>query len=71
MTINTSPAWWDGTIAIALTPEQWNHIVGTLAWDVTSLMDEHPVDTQLIRFISEIINRIEQNIESISSEYPF
>lgn len=71
MTINTSPPWWDGTIAIALTPEQWRHITGSLAWDVTSLMDEHPVDTQLIRFISEIINRIEENIDGTNSSFDF
>lgn len=61
--IDTSPPWWDGTISIAFTPEQWRHIAGSLAYDVTYLMDDSPVDTDLIRFICEIINRIEKEVE--------
>ena len=60
--IDTSPPWLDGTIAIALTPEQWKHIIGSLSYDVTYLLDDSPVDTDLIRFICEIINRIEKGI---------
>lgn len=69
--IDTSPPWWDGTIAIALTPEQWRHISGSLAYDVTYLMDESPVDTQLIKFISEIINIIEKSVVDYDDAPPF
>lgn len=68
--IDASPPWWDGTIAIALTPEQWKHIIGSLSYDVTYLLDDSPVDLDLINFISKIINRIEESLDDIAPPLP-
>ena len=57
--IDTSPPWWDGTITIPFTPEEWQGILSELRM-LHQIPDfpENDYDLMLIN----IMDRIEKNI---------
>lgn len=58
--IDTSPPWWDGTIAIAFTPDEWKYIIQVLADDLIYHYGLIKKDSETMA--RNIIDRIEKNI---------
>lgn len=57
--IDTSPSWWDGTIAIPFSVEEWEAIVSELYMLYTiPTFPENEYDEMIIN----IIDRIQKNI---------
>jgi hypothetical protein len=60
--INTAPPWWDGTIAIAFSTNDWEYILNGLY----SLVENAPLlgwaGTEVETDIRNIIDYIEKNI---------
>lgn len=60
--IDTSPAWWDGNIAIPFSTNEWEYVLNGLS----ALLDNAYLwgwaDTEVETDIRNIIDRIEKNI---------
>jgi hypothetical protein len=59
--IDTSPPWWDGTIAIPFSVEEWKEIVGILDSHVRFQLDYVGDDID-VEMPLNIIDRIEKGI---------
>ena len=57
--IDDSPPWWDGTIAIPFSIEEWKLIADNLQWEYGSLCDDKNCDCVIV---NNIIDRIEKGI---------
>lgn len=57
--IDTSPPWWDGTVAIPFTVKEWNLILNNLVWEYSSTCSDTECDCNVAM---NIVDRIEKNI---------
>ena len=57
--IDDSPAWWDGTIAIPFSKEEWKLIADNLRWEYSS--DCLDPDCDCVAALN-IVDRIEKSI---------
>ena len=57
--IDTSPPWWDGTIAIAFSVKEWNIIMDNLAWEYSTSCSDSECDCKMVM---NIVDRIEKGI---------
>ena len=59
--IDMSPPWWDGTISINFSREEWQEIIGILDSHVRFQLDYVSSDTD-VEMPLNIIDRIEKGI---------
>lgn len=59
--IDTSPPWWDGTIAIAFSVDEWKFIINNLNWEYVPMCGD-PESGCGCAEAANIIDRIEKGI---------
>jgi hypothetical protein len=60
--IDTSPPWWDGTVAIALSPKEWEYVVNGLSNLINNGYIWDSSDIGFDMSIRNIIDRIEKGM---------
>ena len=58
--IDTSPPWWDGTIAIPFSKDEWKYIIEVLLDDL--IYHHGLIDSEAETMAKNIVDRIEKGI---------